>query len=155
MERQSERTDFAKACAYLNYSPRAKWTAHVAAVGSCLFYVALLTVLWLFADLMVSRGRLPTYHDLPYGDQVRFRNEWAALPPPDDDARQPALAFVAGEAALPAEPSGLAPLAVLATAARVTGPADKASSNERTARLELLGLSEDAVWNWRPYPSPR
>ena len=47
MERENERTAFAKACAYLNYSPGAKWTAHVAAVGSCLVYIALLGVLWL------------------------------------------------------------------------------------------------------------
>jgi ATP-binding cassette subfamily B protein len=79
VERQAERDAFAKACAYLNYSPVAKWTAHVAGVGTGLVYVALLAVLWLFADLVVSRGRLPHYDDLTAAQQEDFRNRWTGL----------------------------------------------------------------------------
>jgi ATP-binding cassette subfamily B protein len=74
-ERAADRAAFAKACAYLNYSPVAKWTAHIAAVATGLVYVAMLVVLWLFADLMVSRGRLPTYRELTPREQADFRAE--------------------------------------------------------------------------------
>jgi ATP-binding cassette subfamily B protein len=83
VESEPERTAFAKACAYLNYHPVAEWTAYIAGVGSCLIYVALLMVLWLFADLMVSRGRLPTFHDVPMREQNRFLDEWSKLPAPE------------------------------------------------------------------------
>jgi ATP-binding cassette, subfamily B, bacterial len=86
VEREPERTAFAKACAYLNYNPVAEWTAYAAGVGSCLVYVALLMVLWLFADLMVSRGRLPTFHDVPDREQNRFLDEWSKLPAPETAA---------------------------------------------------------------------
>jgi ABC-type multidrug transport system fused ATPase/permease subunit len=74
---EAERTAFAKACAYLNYSPVAKWCAHLAAVGTGLVYVVLLVLLWLFADLMVSRGRLPTFAELTPKEQEVFRAEVA------------------------------------------------------------------------------
>ena len=64
MERAAAPDTFAKACGYLNYSPVAKWTAHVAAVASAIVYVGLLGVLWVFADFMIERGKLPTFHRL-------------------------------------------------------------------------------------------
>ncbi len=76
MDRQAEPTAFAKACAYLNYKKGAKWTAHAAAAGTGVVYVALLVVLWLFTDLLVYRGRLPTYHSLTPVQQTRFHREW-------------------------------------------------------------------------------
>jgi ATP-binding cassette subfamily B protein len=81
VERQAERAAFAKACAYLNYSPGAKWVAHIAAAGTGIVAVALLLVLWLFADLMVSRGRLPHYADMTPSQQDRFHARWRALDP--------------------------------------------------------------------------
>jgi ATP-binding cassette, subfamily B, bacterial len=79
MDRQVEQAAFAKACAYLNYKQGAKWTAYAAAAGTGIIYVALLIVLWLFTDLMVYRGRLPTYHSLTPFQQKRFFDEWNAL----------------------------------------------------------------------------
>jgi ATP-binding cassette subfamily B protein len=76
MDRQAEQAAFAKACAYLNYKQAAKWTALAAAAGTGIVYVALLVVLWLFTDLMVYRGRLPTYHSLTPLQQTRFFKEW-------------------------------------------------------------------------------
>src|SRR5579875_1923344 len=64
MDRQADQAAFAKACAYLNYKKGAKWTAHAAAAGTGVVYVALLVVLWLFTDLLVYRGQLPTFHTL-------------------------------------------------------------------------------------------
>ena len=135
MERDDERTAFAKACAYLNYSRAAQWTAHAAGVGSCLMYVALLAVLWLFADLMVSRGRLPTYHDVPPAAQVRFLNEWKDLP--GGDLTSPVSSAAATIAGQMADPSGQGPLAAAASAA-----AAHLEKNERMAQLELAGYDE-------------
>ncbi len=114
MESEPERTAFAKACAYLNYNPVAEWTAYIAGGASCLVYVALLMMLWLFADLMVSRGRLPTFHDVPVREQNRFLDEWSKLPAPPETTEPP--------------PEGAAPVDL--------------STNERVARLELAGYDE-------------
>jgi ATP-binding cassette subfamily B protein len=93
VEREAERQAFAKACAYLNYNATAKWLALVAAVGTAIVYVALLVVLWLFADLMVYHGHLPTYRDLPPADQDRFRDQWAELTPAERHQRLQEVGF--------------------------------------------------------------
>jgi ATP-binding cassette subfamily B protein len=79
VERDAERLAFAKACAYLNYKPLAKWSAHVAGAGAAVVYVLLLFVLWLFVDLLVHGGRLPNYTDLYRDQQDRFRERWEGL----------------------------------------------------------------------------
>ena len=55
------------------------WAAYLAAFGSGLAVVLLLIILWLFVDLMVSRGRLPSYDDLTSSERGRFADEWNAL----------------------------------------------------------------------------
>ncbi|HEY7330921.1 MAG TPA: ABC transporter ATP-binding protein [Gemmataceae bacterium] len=94
MDRQSEQAAFAKACAYLNYQQGAKWTAHIAAAGTGLVYVALLIVLWLFTDLLVYRGQLPTLHTLTPLQQNRFRGEWNQLPAEERHQRLQALGYL-------------------------------------------------------------
>jgi ABC-type multidrug transport system fused ATPase/permease subunit len=79
MDREAERDAFAKAVAYLNYKKAAKWTALAAAAGTGVVYVALLGVLWLFTDLLVYRGRLPTYHSLTPLQQNHFIAQWESL----------------------------------------------------------------------------
>ena len=79
MDREAQRDAFAKAVAYLNYKKAAKWTALAAAAGTGLVYVALLVVLWLFTDLLVYRGRLPTFHSLTPLQQAHFYEEWNNL----------------------------------------------------------------------------
>src|SRR5262245_48329991 len=69
-------TPFAKACSYLNFNSRAKWTAHVAAGGIGVVTVALLLVLWLFADLMVWRGRVPDAGDLSPLQRAWLERHW-------------------------------------------------------------------------------
>jgi ATP-binding cassette subfamily B protein len=98
VERDPERAAFAKAYAYLNYSPKAKWAAHVAAVGTGVVYVAMLIVLWLFADLMVSRGRLPDFDELTPPEQARFREQWGALSPEERQRRLGEAGFDAARA---------------------------------------------------------
>ena len=83
MEHEPQRPDaaFSKACSYLNFNARAKWAAHVAAVGSGLVAVALLAVLWLFVDLMIWRGRIPDYEDLAPRQQKGFARSFNRLGP--------------------------------------------------------------------------
>ena len=78
--REAEQNAFAKACAYLNYNASATRLAYVAAVGTGVLYVALLAVLWLFAELMVHRGQLPGYEELTAADRERVAGEWRGLP---------------------------------------------------------------------------
>jgi hypothetical protein len=79
VEREDERKAFGRAWNYLNYNATAKWASLLSGVGTGLVYVALLVLLWLFADLMVHRGSLPSYADLPRTDQERFRDYWCGL----------------------------------------------------------------------------
>jgi ATP-binding cassette subfamily B protein len=87
VERADAPDTFAKACGYLNYSRAAKWTAHVATVASAVAFVALLGVLWVFADFMIEHGRLPTLRQLSRSQQNRFLNEWKDLSPEEREAR--------------------------------------------------------------------
>ena len=96
MEREAERDAFAKACAYLNYNASAKWSAHAAAACTGLLYVALLSVLWLFADLLVYRGQFPSYRALSPIEQTNFQTAWSELP-------EEAKVFQLTEIGLPAE----------------------------------------------------
>jgi ATP-binding cassette subfamily B protein len=75
-----EREAFARARRFLDYSPVAKWSALVAAVGTGVLYVALLGVLGLFVDLVVSRGVIPSFRDLSPAAQEYFWQRWQALP---------------------------------------------------------------------------
>lgn len=76
---------FARALRFLNYLPIAKWAALLASVGASILFVALLALLALFADLMVDRGRLPTFSQLPRRAQQHYLNDQVmahdALPP--------------------------------------------------------------------------
>jgi ATP-binding cassette, subfamily B, bacterial len=76
VESETERSAFAKAFAYLNYDSIAKWAAYLAAIGTGVLYVALLMVLWLFADLMVYRGRVPHYADLTTSERDTFNGHF-------------------------------------------------------------------------------
>jgi ATP-binding cassette subfamily B protein len=74
-----ERAAFSRARRYLNFSPLAKWLALVCAAGIAVFYVALLIVLGLYADLMASRGEIPSFEDLSARRQEATRESWDQL----------------------------------------------------------------------------
>src|SRR5205085_6336206 len=61
------------------YSPVAKWLALVSAVGTGILYVALLVVLGLFIDLIVSRGEIPPFRNLSPNDQEALFQNWDSL----------------------------------------------------------------------------
>jgi ATP-binding cassette subfamily B protein len=71
---------FARARRFLNYNPLAKWSALAAGVGTGLLYVGLLFVLGLVADLMVSRGDIPTFAELPPATQSQVLRSWESWP---------------------------------------------------------------------------
>ena len=99
MDRADAPDSFAKACGYLNYSRVTKWTAHVSAVLSALVFVALLGLLWVFADFMIEHGRLPTFRRLPQPQQNRFLREWNDLPAEERQARLEAVGYPAEKSA--------------------------------------------------------
>src|SRR5262249_13575752 len=63
---------FIRARKFLNYNPLAKWLALIGAVGTGVFFVLLLLVLALFADLMVERGEISCFANLPVREQNHF-----------------------------------------------------------------------------------
>ncbi len=80
-----ERTAFNRAWRYLNYRPVAKWTAWGASVVTAVLYLALLCVLGLFADLLVSRGQIPSFSSLTQREREAFQSAWDAGAGVDSD----------------------------------------------------------------------
>src|SRR5262249_54929710 len=75
-----EREAFARAWRFLSYHPVAKWSALAAGAGTGILYLALLIIVGLVADLMVSRGQIPSFADLPRSQQAAFLQRWANQP---------------------------------------------------------------------------
>jgi ATP-binding cassette, subfamily B, bacterial len=71
-----QRAAFARARSFLNYHPLAKWLSVACGVGTAVFYVLLLMVLGLYADLIVNRGEIPAFRRLSDVDQAAFKQEW-------------------------------------------------------------------------------
>lgn len=70
-------TAFTRALNFLNYAALAKWVALACSVLTALLYLALLTVLALFLDLIINRGELPPYYQLPVAEKSLFLEEIA------------------------------------------------------------------------------
>ncbi|MFO0877001.1 MAG: ABC transporter ATP-binding protein [Gemmataceae bacterium] len=78
-EKQPGESPFSKALSYLNFNPRAKWLAYLAGGAVGVVLVLLLIVLWLFSDLMVWRGRVPTFRELSPKQAEYQRQVWETL----------------------------------------------------------------------------
>lgn len=59
-----QRTAFNRVWDILSTHPLPKWLARIAAVTAAFCTVALLAVMALFVDLLISQGKIPAYHDL-------------------------------------------------------------------------------------------
>jgi len=70
------RADFVKA-------PSARWGAIVSSIGAPITYGLLLLLLYLFVDLLVWRGEIPTFAQLTTARKKEFADEWAARPEAD------------------------------------------------------------------------
>lgn len=134
MERDAERQAFAKAAAYLNYYPGAKWVSLLAGAGSAFIYIALLCVLWLYADLIVSRGKLPDSDELTVPQRVRFTKQWTET---DVDAREELLKAV--------NDAGAAELAKVDLTALATKTLDGKDLYERIWRAWLRHILTEEV----------
>lgn len=75
-----ETNAFLRARKYLDYAAPAKWIAILAGAFTSIFYVLLLLLLALFFDLLVTRGRIPTFADLSPKEQREFASRWTDLP---------------------------------------------------------------------------
>ncbi len=58
-------------------SPSARWGSLLCSVGAAITYVLLLLLLYLFVDLLVWRGEIPTYAQLSAARKREFADEWA------------------------------------------------------------------------------
>jgi ATP-binding cassette subfamily B protein len=74
---------FARCQRFLGYHPLAKWLSIISSIGTALLYLGLVVLLGLFIDLMVERGEIPSFHQLPRHDRDAFLKE-NALPDEKD-----------------------------------------------------------------------
>jgi ATP-binding cassette subfamily B protein len=76
---------FARCQGFLNYHALAKWGSIVSSLSTAFLYLGLIVLLGLFIDLMVERGEIPSFHQLPEHERRLFLNENAL--PEDKDKR--------------------------------------------------------------------
>jgi ATP-binding cassette subfamily B protein len=135
-----DRTAFTRAREFLRYNRWATWSALVAGVGTGVFYVVLLFLLSLFADLMVNQGDIPAFSDLPLHVQQDFREEQQAQA--EAEAATPAQKKAAWhdrleKIGLELQETGKTQRNVLVAAALAESP----SGAQRELKQELL-------WRW-------
>jgi ATP-binding cassette subfamily B protein len=104
-EQTAEPDAFSKALSYLDYRSSARWTAFLAGGFSAILFLLQLIVLWMFVDLLVFRGRFPTYHSLTADQQSLFQKEWAGFSTDERKDRLLAVNVPEGEAKKLAEVS--------------------------------------------------
>lgn len=61
-------------------SPVEKWGSLIGSVGACLCYMLLLVLLYLFVDLIVWKGEIPTYAQLSSARKNAFASAWSGRP---------------------------------------------------------------------------
>src|SRR5262245_53812227 len=83
-----EPSAFSRVRALFKYVRPAEWTAIISGIATAVLYALLLLVLALFVDLLVTRGRVPSFAELPAREQEAALKDWAAL---SDDERSRAL----------------------------------------------------------------
>ncbi len=69
------RPPFVRARSFLNFHPVAKWSALGGAVGTGVLFVSLFVLLALFSDLLVHRGEIPCFAELPAAEKAHFRGQ--------------------------------------------------------------------------------
>jgi ATP-binding cassette subfamily B protein len=70
-----DRNAFSRARHFLLYHPVATWSALLAGIGTGILYLLLLFLLSLFADLIVNKGNIPAFHDLPAHVRESYEQE--------------------------------------------------------------------------------
>src|SRR5438270_248858 len=70
---------FSHARSFLRYARPARWTAVCCGIATALLYALLVLLLALFADLLVTRGRIPNFAQLPVREQDAVLRDWSGL----------------------------------------------------------------------------
>jgi ABC-type multidrug transport system fused ATPase/permease subunit len=70
------RSAFHRAWSFLRFATGHKWLAILSAAGVGLSFAMLIILLGMFADLMISRGLIPTYADLNDAERQKFCDAW-------------------------------------------------------------------------------
>jgi ATP-binding cassette subfamily B protein len=81
-----ESSAFSRVHSLLKYARPARWTAVVSAVLTAILFALLIPLLGLFIDLLVARGRVPNFAQLPAREQEAVARDWNAIP--EEDRRQ-------------------------------------------------------------------
>ncbi len=84
---------FSRVGSFLRYARPARWTAVLCGIATAILYALLILLLALFADLLVTRGRIPNFAQLPARDQQGVQREWLALPDEDRERAIQHLGF--------------------------------------------------------------
>lgn len=78
-----ESSAFSRVRSLLKYARPARWTAVVSGILTAAFFALLVLLLGLFVDLLVTRGRIPTFAQVPAREQEAVARDWNALPGED------------------------------------------------------------------------
>ena len=70
---------FRSALDYLKPTPLPRWGAYLSSLVAAICLVLLFPILYLFVDLLVGQGRVPSYGSLPAHRQEQVRAEWERL----------------------------------------------------------------------------
>lgn len=74
---------FARCQEFLSYHPLAKWLSIISSIATALLYVGLILLLGFFIDLIVERGEMPSFHQLPEHERRAFLKEIAHADDPE------------------------------------------------------------------------
>ncbi|HVK11669.1 MAG TPA: ABC transporter ATP-binding protein [Gemmataceae bacterium] len=162
-----DQSAFSRVKDLLRYARPATVTATLAGIGAGVCYVLLIVLLALAVDLIVTRGRVPNFAQLPVREQENVLKEWAAIP---QDQRERAVQRVgfAEFASPPAKTEATGPeqaaryrqyqslVAADATLPPVPGNATSEALRDWAAKR---GVVEDPYfaaaleheWRWRAY----
>ena len=99
---------FSRVRSFLRYARPARWTAILCGISTAILYAVLILLLALFTDLLVTRGRIPTFAQLPAAEQERALADWKALPEEDRERALQRVGF-AEFASRPERPAALSP----------------------------------------------
>jgi ATP-binding cassette, subfamily B, bacterial len=83
-----ESSAFSRVRSLLRYARPAQWTAILCGIATALLYAFLVLLLALFVDLLVTRGRIPNFAQLPVEEQEAVLRDWSAIA---DEKREEAL----------------------------------------------------------------
>src|SRR5262245_11072774 len=72
---------FSRVRSLFRYARPAQWTAIVFGVATAILFALLVLLLALFADLLVTRGRIANFSGLPVREQEQVVRDWSSLNP--------------------------------------------------------------------------